>query len=104
MALSASGEPVWQKSTVLVVLLGLLWGGFLGVLAGFAGGLTLRLMRRVPLILAAPAAALTVALTVSVSLFLLGWTSPSIRSGFPLGLIAGVAAAVTAPWIRHWPR
>ena len=96
---------MWQESAIWVILFGLLLGGFLGVLAGSIGGLTLRLMRGLPVGLAAPAAGLAVVLTVPLSFFLLGWASSATRPRVPLesGIIPGVIAAVATPWIRRWP-
>lgn len=103
LAIRTSAEPAWHESTIPVALFGMLFGGFLGVLGGFVGGMSLRLMRSVPPALAAAAAGLAVAVTVAVALFLLGWTTPSNPGAFPItgGVIAGAAAAVATPWIRR---
>ncbi|MFC5728631.1 MULTISPECIES: hypothetical protein [Nocardioides] len=107
LAVLLSGvDPMWHESAVLISLSGMLMGGFLGGVSGSVAGLTLRFMRRVPVGLAATTTGLVVALTVAVTLFLIGWTSPSPNPWrFPgvIGGFAGVSAACATPWIRRSP-
>ena len=81
LAVWTSGSSVWQLSGLSFAFVGLLLGGFFGVLGGFVAGVTLRFLRRKPL------------------------TGMSNPWGFPLvvGGLAGLSAAAATPWIRRSP-
>ena len=104
LAVTADPEPLWQASSLMVVLVGLGLGGFLGLLAGFAAGVVLRLLRSAPGWVAALSAGLAVVATVAVLLAWLGVAAPSEPGdGLVMGLVAGALAAGASPWIRRRP-